>query len=68
MPMEKAPGSLAELGALLGDPVRAAILQHLSEGTRRPAGELAVLAGASPQAASLHLAQLVDGGLLAVEK
>ncbi|CAM5495383.1 hypothetical protein MAUB1S_08294 [Mycolicibacterium aubagnense] len=68
MPMERVPGSLAELGALLGDPVRAAILQHLSEGTRRPAGELALLAGASPQAASLHLAQLVDGGLLAVEK
>jgi DNA-binding transcriptional ArsR family regulator len=70
MPMEKspAPGSLAELGALIGDPVRAAILQHLSDGTRRPAGELALLAGASPQAASLHLAQLVDGGLLAVEK
>ncbi|WP_379063625.1 ArsR/SmtB family transcription factor [Mesorhizobium sp. UC22_110] len=66
--MEKVPGSLAELGALLGDPVRAAILQSLSEGTRRPAGELALLAGASPQAASLHLGQLVDGGLLAVEK
>ncbi len=63
-----APGSLAELGALIGDPVRAAILQHLSDGTRRPAGELALLAGASPQAASAHLAQLVDGGLLAVEK
>lgn len=63
-----APGSLAELGALIGDPVRAAILQHLSDGTRWPAGELALLAGASPQAASAHLAQLVDGGLLAVEK
>lgn len=62
------PTSLAELGALIGDPVRAAILMHLTDGTTRPAGELAVLAGASPQAASAHLAQLVDGGLLAVEK
>lgn len=62
------PVSLAELGALIGDPVRAAILMVLSDGTTRPAGELAFLAGASPQAASPHLAQLVDGGLLAVER
>ena len=62
------PVSLAELGALIGDPVRAAILLNLRDGTIRPAGELAVLAGASPQAASTHLAQLVDGGLLTVEK
>jgi DNA-binding transcriptional ArsR family regulator len=61
------PPSLAAVGALIGDPVRAAILVHLMDGSRRPAGELAFLAGASPQAASAHLAQLVDGGLLAVE-
>ena len=61
------PPSLAALGALIGDPVRAAILVSLMDGSRRPAGELAFLAGASPQAASAHLAQLVDGGLLAVE-
>ena len=64
----KIPVSLAELGSLIGDPVRAAILVHLSDGTCRPAGELARLAGASPQAASSHLARLVDGGLLVVEK
>ncbi len=63
-----APANLAELGALIGDPVRAAILLHLSDGTTRPAGELATLAGASPQAASAHLAQLVQGGLLSVER
>ena len=62
------PASLAELGAMIGDPVRAAILLHLSDGTTRPAGELAALAGASPQAASTHLAQLVEGGLLTVVK
>jgi DNA-binding transcriptional ArsR family regulator len=49
------PANLAELGALIGDPVRAAILLHLSDSTTRPAGELAALAGASPQAASTHL-------------
>lgn len=64
----RCPGSVAELGALIGDPVRAAILHHLGDGSRRPAGELAELAGASPQAASAHLARLLDGGLLAVER
>lgn len=62
------PGSLAEMGALIGDPIRAAILHHLADGSRRPAGELAQLAGASPQAASAHLARLIGGGLLAVER
>jgi DNA-binding transcriptional ArsR family regulator len=60
------PASLAHLGALLGDPVRAAILLHLSDGSCRPAGELATLAGASQQAASAHLGRLVEGGLLRV--
>jgi DNA-binding transcriptional ArsR family regulator len=59
--------TLASVGALLGDPVRAEILRSLSDGRTRPASELAFLAGASPQAASAHLAQLVDGGLLVVE-
>jgi DNA-binding transcriptional ArsR family regulator len=59
--------NLASIGALLGDPVRAAILFSLADGSARPASELAHLAGASPQAASAHLAQLVDGGLLGVE-
>ncbi len=64
---EAEPPSLAAVAALIGDPVRAAILVHLTDGSRRPAGELALLAGASPQAASAHLAQLVGGGLLTVE-
>ena len=62
------PSSLVELGALIGDPVRAAMLLALSDGSRRPAGELSSVAGASPQAGSAHLARLVGGGLLAVEK
>lgn len=59
---EIAPLSLTAMGALIGDPVRAAILVQLMDGSRRPAAELAFEAGASPQAASAHLAQLVDGG------
>lgn len=62
------PTSLAQLGALIGDPIRAAILLCLGDGTTRPAGELAALVGASPQAVSAHLAQLIAGGLLKVEK
>jgi DNA-binding transcriptional ArsR family regulator len=60
--------NVAQIGALIGDPVRAAILGVLMDGTTRPAGELAALCGASPQAASAHLARLLDGGLLAVSK
>ncbi len=62
------PASLAELGMLMGVPVRASILLYLSDGSRRPAGELARLTATSPQSASAHLACLVDGGLLAVER
>lgn len=62
------PNSLAHFGSLLGDPVRASMLLHLSDGSSRPAGELAHLAGASPQSASAHLTQLLDSGLLAVEQ
>lgn len=58
--------NIASVGALIGDPVRAAMLGALMDGSERPAGELAHMAGASPQAASAHLARLVDGGLLRV--
>src|SRR5688572_4332047 len=43
------------------------IVWTLIDGTTRPAGELAYAANISPQSASAHLSQLVDGGLLAVE-
>jgi len=58
--------NIAQMGALVGDPVRALIVGALMDGTEHAAGELAVLAGATPQAASPHLALLVDGGLLTV--
>ncbi len=44
------------------------MLLALGDGSRRPAGELSGMAGASPQAGSAHLARLVAGGLLAVER
>jgi len=60
------PG-LSRVGALLADPGRAAMLWALMDGSARPAGELTMIAGLSPSAASAHLARLTDGGLLALE-
>ena len=63
---EAAP-NIATAAALIGEPGRAAMLWSLIGGERRPAGELASIAGVSPQAASAHLARMTDGGLLRVE-
>ena len=60
------PG-LSRIGALLADPGRAAMLWSLMDGTSRPAGELTMIAGISPSAASGHFARLVESGLLALE-
>jgi DNA-binding transcriptional ArsR family regulator len=60
------PG-LSRIGALLADPGRAAMLWALMDGSARPAGELTMVAGLSPSAASAHLARLTEGGLLTVE-
>jgi DNA-binding transcriptional ArsR family regulator len=58
---------LASVGELIGEPARAAILIALLEGRALTAGELALIAGVSPQSASAHLSKLVDGGLLSVQ-
>jgi len=54
--------------ALIGDPTRAAILMALLDGRFQPASALAYAANVTPQSASNHLARLLDGGLLAVER
>lgn len=59
---------LAATAALLADPARAAILTALIDAHPKSAGELALRANVSPQSASMHLAQLVEGGLLTVER
>lgn len=59
---------LAELGAMLAEPARAAILLALMDGTTRPAGELARIAGVSAATASAHLKRLLDGGLLGLHE
>jgi DNA-binding transcriptional ArsR family regulator len=59
---------LSSTANLLGDPGRAAILLRLMGGLALPAGELAVTANVAPQTASEHLAKLVDGRFLNVER
>ncbi|MFY0579179.1 ArsR/SmtB family transcription factor [Cystobacter fuscus] len=59
---------VARIGALLGEPSRAAILLALLDGNPRSAGELARAARVTPQTASAHLAKLVEGGLLSVKQ
>jgi DNA-binding transcriptional ArsR family regulator len=60
--------ALAATANLLGEPARAAMLLHLLSGRALPAGELALVANISPQTASGHLAKLVEGSLLDVER
>jgi DNA-binding transcriptional ArsR family regulator len=60
--------NIASPAALIGDPGRAAMLQALQDGRAHPAGALAWAAGLTAQAASNHLAKLVEGGLVSVER
>lgn len=60
--------SIAPAAALLADPTRVAILWALADGRVRPAGELARHAGVSASTASEHLARLLAGGLVVVER
>jgi DNA-binding transcriptional ArsR family regulator len=55
---------IAPVAALLADPSRAAMMTTLLDGRALPAGELARIAGVSPQTASAHLAKLLDAGLV----
>ncbi|WP_137928377.1 helix-turn-helix transcriptional regulator [Cupriavidus sp. 2SB] len=64
--MEFAPG-ISQLAGLLSDPGRAAMLWALMDGSARPAGELALIAGLSASSTSGHLSRLSEGGLLVVE-
>src|SRR5262249_48036548 len=60
--------SIANVGALMGDPARSNMLTSLMSGQALTASELAHVAGVAAATASGHLTQLLDGGLLAVEK
>jgi DNA-binding transcriptional ArsR family regulator len=60
--------SIAEIGALVGDPTRVAMLQALMDGRALTASELAQAAGVTPQTASSNLAQLGAASLVSVTK
>lgn len=59
---------ISSTAALMGDPARANILTALISGCALTATELSVEAGVTKQTTSSHLAKLVDGGFLSVEK
>jgi len=52
----------------MGDPARSNMLTSLKSGQALTASELAYVAGVAAPTASGHLTQLLEGGLLAVEK
>ncbi|WP_026263325.1 ArsR/SmtB family transcription factor [Paenibacillus sanguinis] len=60
--------NITVIASLIADASRSTILSALLDGRALPAGELAYMAGVSPQTASNHLAKLVAGGLLKVEQ
>jgi DNA-binding transcriptional ArsR family regulator len=60
--------SIAQIGALVGEPARVAMLQALMDGRALTASELAEVAGVTPQTASGHLAQLVGGAVVSVTR
>lgn len=67
--MEPVPGDIdiAAVGAVLADRGRAKMLLALGDGRALAATTLAMEAGVAASTASVHLAKLVDAGLLEVE-
>ena len=58
----------SRIAALIADPTRARMLSVLLGGEYRSAGELAIAAGITPQAASTQLSQLLDNALLTMRQ
>jgi len=58
---------LATVGAAIGEPARALMLNALLGGRALPASELAQVAHVAPSTASAHLAKLTEAGLVTVE-
>jgi DNA-binding transcriptional ArsR family regulator len=58
----------AEIGALVGDPARANMLEALMDRRALTAKELASRAGISPQTASGHLFKMLTAGLITMEQ
>jgi DNA-binding transcriptional ArsR family regulator len=59
---------IAAIAALLAEPARVAMVFALMDGEARPATELAHVAGVSASTGSAHLASLVRGGLVQMQR
>lgn len=59
--------NVAEIGALLGDPVRVNMMIALLDGRAWTARELAEIGGVTPQTASSHLAKLAGAKMVRVD-
>jgi len=59
---------IARIASLVGDPARANMLTALMDGGALTASELALEAGVMMPTASSHLAKLVEGGLLTLQR
>ena len=59
---------LAAVAGLMGERSRACFLLELMSGEELPASELAARAGVSSPLASVHLARLLDGGLVSARR
>jgi len=60
--------SFKQAAALFGEPARAAMIWELFDGKPVSAGDLAIAANITPQAASSHLKKLVESGILKMQK
>ncbi|KOP78521.1 ArsR family transcriptional regulator [Lysinibacillus sp. FJAT-14745] len=60
--------NMAEIASLLGETSRATMLASMMDGRFHTASELAYMVAIKPQTASFHLAKLVEGKLVKVEK
>ena len=58
----------AEIGALVGDPTRANMLEALMDRRALTAKELAARAEITPQTASSHLSKMITAGLITMEQ
>lgn len=59
--------NVVELGRLLGDTTRVALLDAMFDGRAYTVTELRRHVGVAASTASEHLSKLLDGGLLAIE-
>ncbi len=67
-PDEEVEAHFGQIAALIGERSRAVMLWNLLDGRSYTATELALCANISKQACSSHLNQLLDAGILRVEK